>query len=905
MLAFLLAPTFLLATASVGAQSTASPPKLPSAGNSRPAIEELLGMDSTTLDLGPPSWGTERPVPTTSGAPRSGSSEKALPQPFRFPSANTGSEPRTTSPSFGNSIHFDDFFSAEMKALLEGSTRSRDEMASPASNPKPNNSALLQPPPNTEPSNVGNSNPLRSNLGANPPPSRQRQSPPSTESRTASGSTSVAPHMVATNMAAPHRMPPRPVANTNDARPLINSNQRSQSLLMDTGSIGLLSSEFEDTLDLPPPYSIDNENVTGTPNGIRSPRHLGPAPSSATPLNRPLSEAVTSPNLPIQMGFHVEELEVEDPNATPIKNQMDPADFAALVQKQSQVPKQSQVQQQTQPQVRNEKRPSTAAQVGFSASDRPNAGQAINPNRTVAARLFEFEKLRQQFMESLSEDRGPVANSDVAADTTYWIWRGDFAQARDQLANLNSTEKKGFDPWELAWLTAEVTIGLKDPILLEQAEQQMLQQWPQNNRDRNSLDRSEPRLESIYIDFVSANRSLLKAEPDYVAAIAGLRRVLEQVAEQVPQSTPWARQRLSWILLCSQLEMARCIALGPYRSAPASADQWFQQASSTAEQLIQAEIAVPLVRVIVVSKQIECYAESGRFREIPPLANYLATWEHQLQTQGLTDEALWVRQQAIALGLRCGLMAYNHQQMNVAQTWVTQVIPRLERLNRSNHEALQTSHLAAAYWLQGAIQMQAGQPEAAVRSFDVARQHWPAALELQQDSNGLEWGERLAIMAVAYWNQGDTRLAALLNQDAIVLIQNAIDASLASPARIETPLANLALMTEETGAIVGLEAADLSLTNTVVLIHSEASPTEGAAVTPVGLELDEIREQLESPVATAASNGAAPQTAAPQTAAPQTAAPQTAAPQSESPRPTITRSSVPQRQRLPSRAMLR
>lgn len=592
-------------------------------------------------------------------------------------------------------------------------------------------------------------------------------------------------------------------------------------------------------------------------------------------MNRSLAETITSPNLPIQIGFHADELDTNDSRDASIKNRLNSADFEALVQQQS-----------------SDRKTLPVAEAG------PGSLAAIQSNRPVAARLLAFDEMRQQFNGSFADEETPVAGTELLAEVNYWIWRGEFEKARDQIAKLNSAEDQGSDPWEAAWLNAEIAIGLKDPGLLEKAERQMLQLRP-----RHGSLRTDQGLESIYGEYVSANRSLLKADPDYVSAVAGLRRVLEQIPSQISQATPWARQRLSWILLHSQLQMARCIALGPYRSAPTSADEWFKQASATTEQLIQAQIAAPLLRLSVATQQIECYAEAGRFRDIPPLLNYLATWEHQLQIQGQSDDSLWIRQQTTAHLLRCGLLAYNHQQIRLASNWVQQVIPRLERPGQTSLEKNVSLDSAAAYWLQGAIQLQAGQSAPAVRSFDVALQNLPTDLDQLSTTQRLEWGERFAIMAVAYWNQDDMPRALQLNQDAVVSIQNAIDAGLAMPDRIETPLANLAVMTLSSKAIVGSATLDGIETDAAVRFASAESATDGSATTPAGAELGEIREQLENPIAVGHEQSmTVPNSTTSKPVVTSGPAPSTPIHQPEVAAP---RSNVPYRNRLPARARLR
>ena len=912
----------------------------PATGNARPALEDLLGLD-------PANFGPRAPRQDADPS----SSEPA-----------PASRPR---PSERMPANFDGFFSNEMKALLEGSSQSRLDTVPGANlpgfpghfsnSPRQTNSTTEYPRSsnqlpngtssntrgsntrgsNTTGSNSTGSNPLRSAQSA---PSYNRSVvPPASEVRSALGTVAATPGAgrstrvtppVSRQAALPRPLPastqplatPRTLANADDARPLLSSNQRSQSLLEDSGTIELLSNEFADTLDLPPPYLTSPEVDAGTDPANRPPRSLKATQPNSLPLNRPLSEAVTSPNLPIQMGFQLEDIDGEDAENAPIKNRLDPADFEALVQSRSSsntrntpsdsrpvpagfaespdtkleepgvpVPERLHSRTVTSPTASSPTVSSpTASSRAPVASVPPAVAVALDTRRPVVAGLFEFERLRQQFSESFTNAATDRPRSEFEAATTYWIWRADWEQARQQVVAWKAQGLDDSEQWEVAWATAEIAIGSNDRAMLDQAEQQMLQ-WS------GGLAKSDAGagLESIYLDYVAAHQSILAAEPDYVAAVGHLRRVMERIATQVPEGTPWAQQRLSWILLHTQLQMARCIALGPYRAAPTSADQWFQQANATAEQLIQAQIAAPLIRTRVVRQQIECYAESGRFREIPPLANYLATWEHQLQAQGATDESLWVRQQATGTLLRCGLLAYNHQQLSVAQNCVQQAIAKLEREAILQRDSEKSPELAAAYWLQGAIRMQTGQGTAAIRSFDLALKHWPLDLEQRPAANGLEWGERLAIMAVAYWDQDQLPRAVQLNQDAVMLIQNAIDAEAAHPDRIETPLANLAVMTQSSDAgdsIVGAQSSETLVSNAVVAFETESTvePTIGANATLAGAHMDAIREQLESPVVSTGS-----------------AAPADPQPPVTTTRSTTTRSSSGPPKRLPSRAKLR
>lgn len=866
-------------------QGTPSRPMVPQTQISRPAIEELLGIDPNELELGPPLWDEERPSASRDSV-ANGPSEPAPSLPIQGRSVRPNTEHSNRVSSAGGIGSLDDFFSEEMKALLEGSARRRAEdpritKLPPSTPATPRRNRLEGSGDGTQTlsydggqrdasrdlANGYSSNPLRSNDRRSSRPEPQLNAP----RNSAPGLVPTVPNATAnasSNNVRPRGAPPRSLVESGDARPLISSNPRSQSLLTDTGNIGLLSSESEDTIELAPPDTSLDDGVPANPSETRRLGQNRTPTSSSSPLNRSLSEVITSPNLPMQMGFHADELDANEldaneRNESSIKNRLNPADFEALVQQQSRPgPRRDSAAAPNQPagylspgDASNDEptvpvpnRLKTVDRETRSlVNDRPKATESLQLNRNVEARLFEFEKLRQRFNQSFADDHTPVAESEWLAEMNYRIWRGEFEQAHARIDALNHGANFAADRWEVAWLTAEAAIGLHSPELLAEAEQQMRLLCPTTD-----IVPTAQGLESIYLDYVAAHRSLLKANPDYVASVASLRRVLEAIATNIPEATPWARQRLSWILLRSQLDMARCIALGPYRSAPTSADEWFKQANTTAEQLIQSQVAVPLLRLAVVRTQIECYADTGRFREIPPLVNYLATWEHQLQGQGLSDDALWIGQETTAILLHCGLLAYNHQQMELASNWVQQVIPRLERAVQQSPDSHASADVAAAYWLQGALQMHGGHSLPAVRAFEVVLQNWPLESEQRPTSRGLEWGDRLAIMAVAYWSQDNPQRALQLNQEAVVLIQNAIDAGLAAPERLETPLANLAVMTQANPAIVGTETMDQPAANSMVQFESNEQVSDETTDSETGVEIGEIRQQLENPMVVAA-----------------------------------------------------
>lgn len=661
----------------------------------------------------------------------------------------------------------------------------------------------------------------------------------------------------------------------------MNKNQRPLSLL-ESGSIGLLSNTSDDGIDLPPPYAT-NEVTPRSATKPQEPRRINPNNSQRNGMDRPLSEVVELSNLPVQMGFQSDESEAKEPSRQQVKNRLDPADFSALV-KQNVRDKTDNGRSETGNRVvASSETVRTDPMRGFSSE--------LDSNLPIDAKLFDFAKLRERLGHSFLTD--PKTEADILAELNYRVWRGEFQQARQQIMSLDPSEFSNQGLWELTWLIAEVAIGLRDPSLLQIAVSHV------EHLQSGATSASENRFETIYSNYWSAYGALFQAEPDYVTGVAGFRRVMEQIAEQMPHATPWARQRMAWMLLNSQLEMARCIALGPYQSAVASSDQWFQQANSTVQELIKAELANPLLRTKVVCQQIECYAEQARFREIPPLINYLATQEHQHQRTDAIDEALWLRQLVTAATLRCGLVAFNHQQTSWAEEWVQQVLPKLEALNARHALASEKpgtlkNDLATAYWLRGALFRSQRRNNLALHAFDIALQNWPPIEELPTANQNLEFGERMAIMAVAFWEQDQVARAIQLNQDAVLLIRNAVDSGLASNERLEIPVANLAVMTQSgaPSVILGTETADKIAAES----DSDSLPFETTTVGHV--ELPEIRRQLERPsVATTTKEGGV------------AASPNPEANRS-SPRPVGNAGSKPvtenpKRSRLPSRAMIR
>lgn len=784
------------------------------------------------------------------------------------------------------SPNLDEFFSKEMRALLQGSAAPR--IKETPSRVTPSVSSTLEKQEslaNPEATNRGSSNPLRS-------PMTDRRFSNGTSRGSQGNETTVGPTRMptrsSTNRSNGHPTdPPRSLANDKraEARPLVNKNQRPLSLL-ESGSIGLLSSTSDDSIDLPPPYDT-NEVTQQNATESQEPRRIHANNTDRNGMDRPLSEVVELSNLPVQMGFQSDESEDKDPSRAQIKNRLDPADFSELVKQNS--------REQT-----NDSRSRTGNRVvEFSESDRTDrtheTASGLDSNRPVEAKLFDFAKLRERLGHSFSSNQKTEA--DLLTELNYRVWRGEFQQARQQIIGMDHNDFTNQELWEFTWLTAEVAIGLRDRSLLQAAEDRV------KHLQSGTISDSDNRLESIYSNYWSAYSALFQAEPDYVTGVAGFRRVIEQIAQQMPHASPWARQRLAWLLLNSQLEMARCIALGPYQSAVASSDQWFMQANSTVQELIKAELSNPLLRTKVVCQQIECYAEQARFREITPLMNYLATQEHQHQRPDAVDEVMWLRQLVTVATLRCGLLAFNHQQTSWAEEWVQQVLPKLEALDARHATAsaptgIFRNDLATAYWLRGALYQSQRQGKLALQAFDRALQHWPPTEELLTTNLNLEFGERLAIMAVAFWEQGQEARAVQLNQDAVLLIQNAVDSGLATNERLETPIANLAVMTQTSSPSVihGTETADQ------IAMESELDPGKSENTMVGHIELAEIRQQLESPAIASTSEDNSSSGSVTAVPNPEANKPSPPAVRNEGSNPVTEK---PRRSRLPSRAMIR
>jgi hypothetical protein len=150
-----------------------------------------------------------------------------------------------------------------------------------------------------------------------------------------------------------------------------------------------------------------------------------------------------------------------------------------------------------------------------------------------------------------------------------------------------------------------------------------------------------------------------------------------------------------------------------------------------------------------------------------------------------------------------------------------------------------------AYWLQGALQLQAGQRATGMAAFDRSlalcpeSTPWTGAAELEQ-------GERLAIMAVAYWEHDRSRALAV-GQQAVAMVENAVAAGLAHPERLEIPTANLYEMTQLVAAAGQLPWATTVLESTVenktVETNIELAWATGTALPTA--EADSLRAELE------------------------------------------------------------
>jgi hypothetical protein len=460
--------------------------------------------------------------------------------------------------------------------------------------------------------------------------------------------------------------------------------------------------------------------------------------------------------------------------------------------------------------------------------------QPIETIRPVNYRLFDFVELRRQAVNAgLGPDVGTTAERLSAVE--YHLWRSDYLPAAQLLDAMAVDSVSGQDRWESVWLNLQLALGQQDARRLARVSQEMQELWPDATTAVSTTG-----LETIYRHYLAAQAALLQAEPDYVIAVEELQLTLGLIAENMSQGSAWARQRMGWILVQAQLDMARCIALGPYQSAAASSDQWFQQANQSVQQLIQTQQAHELLRVAVVRRQLEVYAELGRFREMPPLLNYLQTSEFQLQRLDMHEERQWLRDTTSAAVLRAGLLAYNYQQLAWASTWVEQVLPRLEQRDATRPLAAQQRNLALAYWLQGALQLQSGQRAAGMAAFDRSlalcpeTTSWTGAAEL-------EHGERLAIMAVAYW-QHDRSRALAVGQRAVAMVENAVAAGLARPERLEIPAANLYEMTQVVAA-----AGETPRSTAPVDFPSESSRDMAASSSAIpAAELDALQAELET-----------------------------------------------------------
>jgi hypothetical protein len=525
--------------------------------------------------------------------------------------------------------------------------------------------------------------------------------------------------------------------------------------------------------------------------------------------DRPLSEVITSPNLPLKSGFRPDEFDLELDESPSIQNQLSPAQLAALAKQFSSREKSS-------------SRPSP-----LSPDTDLSAGGLAEPPRWAALEageigfespanlwaLFDFASMRQQFFLPDSAAENSLAPAFQEID--YWNLRRQYDQADERLQKLTTAQLTAAQQWEVAWQGLQVAIGLRDPQRLEAARQQMEQLTPPDTATPSTTG-----LEGVYREYAAAHAYLLQPLPDYLAATESFQTVLRQLAERLSVAEGLGRQRMLLLLLDGHCQMARCVAMGPYQQAPASADLWYARARDLAEQMIRTQQAAPLIRTRVVWQQIEGYAEAGRFGEIQVLLNYLTTQEHQLRTQGQGDDSQWLRDQVTAGMLQAGLMALNYRQWALARTWAQQGAARLKAVQgQTEWRSRDQQRLATTYWLLGAIEYHSGQVAAAVPQFQQAMNLW-ADPSHGAPVDPLGHGERLAVAAVALWQHGQQPAAVQLGQQAVDWIQTAVERGIALPERIETPAGNLQEM------IAALDSAFPAL--------PERAAESDRAVEPVG-----------------------------------------------------------------------
>lgn len=682
---------------------------------------------------------------------------------------------------------------------------------------------------------------------------------------------------------------PRAISPPMDARPLLQTNQRSESLLGMEDAESLLNGGGRGealVLDSPPAMRGPSDDPIAAPDlEVREPRR---------PLDRPLSESITSPNLPMRSGFgsreSLEEMLAEE-STQDVRNRLSTDEFSALSQQYSE--RQAKHGDRGLGQRASHARgdvSETMAEVrpvGFNTSESgsielvgPTGTDSVQPDRLPGAnslraesgswadteiesnpsglreparhtfeqteriqantapvgeasrlneiresaglrernssallagrlkapvqidvetlpylRLYDFDQLRR----GLGWASGDVPDPDSAAWVTsqlseaqYWNWRQSPESAWSRLKSIDLEQAPPAQRWEYAWQLAQIGIGLRQPTLLTDSAALMADLYP--IMDASS---TQSGLEVIYQQYVAGYRLMSQPTPDYEAASEKFQGILRTIAEKIGPMEGGARQRMVAILLDCQLAMGRCVALGPFQNPLHSADQWYQQAGDTVEQLIQLGEAQPATRIHVVLEQVDIFAKTGRFREIPPLINYLRTWEYQLREAGQMDEARWLESRVTGALLQSSLMAYHFRDYASSKSWAQESSARLSQkpTDPAQYEFWQRS-TATAYWLQGALALQAGEPHRALASFDVALKHWSVNGTELPTAHTLEAGEQMAIMAVAYWTAERVGQAMALGETSVQVIQAAIDEGLAEPARLDVPASNWYEMTQ-------------------------------------------------------------------------------------------------------------
>jgi hypothetical protein len=809
----------------------------PSAAAATPSVERLLGIDG--WQSGPALTG---PVPrrtadgSTPGA--------ALPRP----------EPSGARPALergGLEAEVDLPYSPQLSALLQGSSFSPTAMADrwDTGVSAPNLTQRGAP----SGAGVGSddfssggdfpgkaTNPLRAGFAMAGGATGPMTSPPLSRTSTSSfsGSTGAASTAMTPTAMTPSRRaaPPRPVPSGTEARPLVTTNQRSQSLLHERGNLELIGHRSDDALELPPPYDVA---ANGPQRTVTRPDHTAGEPTepfvSPRP-DRPLAEAITSPNLPVRSGFQPGDFDLDlDLEERPdIKNQLSPEELATLAKQFSARGPASPPSTVPGP----DRRPGLAGDIPSESRSLPEppkirvgtADELPLDGGQSPPVLFDFSAMRRPF--SLTS---AVAESSVAVDLMeidYWNLRCHYERADERLRKLAPVALTPEQGWEAAWQATQVAIGLHDPQRLHAALQQM--------QELGSAGSTSSRvLPAIYREYATAHSFLLQPLPDYVSAAESFQTVLRDLAQRLPGTESHARQRSLLILLDSHCQMARCVAMGPYQQAPASADLWYEQAKQVTEQMIRTQQAAPLTRTRIVLQQIAGYAESGRVRDIQVLLNYLTTQEHQLRSTGQVDDSQWIQERTTAAMLQAGLMALNYRQFPLARTWGQQCLARLNSIQgKRDWRSTDQQALATASWLLGAIEFQSGRAATAQPLFLRARQLWADPLHgVHPDPLG--HGERLAVTAVALWHEDQKPEAVRWGQEAVHWIQVAVDRGIASPERMETPASNLQEMLMASWSATTTEAATPVTTAVEMSEMSEMS------------EISEMSERFAEPVSQA------------------------------------------------------